>query len=400
MFKSGPATVVLITGFTVLLFNSGQRFSMGLMLKPMAEDLGWSRSTLSLAVSVFMVVSALGLPFAGRLVDRYGASAVLGVAATLAGVGTALMRWIETPTQVFVLYGVIFALGSAGTAIAPVGVLINRWFPERIGLANSMAISGMGVGQLLIVSVLAVWLAQLGWRDAFFWLGALSVAVVLPLVLGVSRLSRNNRAGRGGSLSPDRRTGPTSFKAVLRTRRIWLLFVVYALCGFHDFFMATHVVAFALDQGVSVARSGNMLALMGLMGLVGVLLTGAIADRRGPVWPAIACFALRIVLFGAVLVSQQSSFIFLFALLFGLTFWVTAPLTVVFVRDAYGTALLGTLAGTVTMVHHICGGLGAYVGAVSFDGTGSYDRAFAVMLVSSLVAAALTLGLRQRQAAL
>ena len=83
--------------------------------------------------------------------------------------------------------------------------------------------------------------------------------------------------------------------------------------------------------------------------------------------PTAVCFVLRVALFGGILVSQHPGVILAFALLFGATFWVTAPLTIVFVRDGYGTALLGTLAGMVTMVHHMCGGLGAYVGAASFD---------------------------------
>ena len=97
----------------------------------------------------------------------------------------------------------------------------------------------------------------------------------------------------------------------------------------------------------------------------------------------------RVMLFGLVLVTKSPLAIAAFALLFGATFWVTAPLTVVFVRRTYGTALLGTVAGMVTMVHHSLGGVGAYVGAASFDATGSYDSAFWVMLLTSMLCIAL-----------
>ncbi len=60
----------MATGFFILFFSGGSRFAFGLMLKPMSEDLDVSRSTLSLAVTTFMVVSALALPFLGRLVVR------------------------------------------------------------------------------------------------------------------------------------------------------------------------------------------------------------------------------------------------------------------------------------------------------------------------------------------
>jgi predicted MFS family arabinose efflux permease len=249
----------------------------------------------------------------------------------------------------------------------------------------------------------------LGWRDAFLWLGVLSVVAVLPLLVWTARLRPgvpvaagpdSGPHGVGGANGAGGANGPSRLRTALSTPRIWLLFAVYALCGFHDFFVATHIVAFALDHGMSAELSGNMLAFMGLMGLVGVLLTGAACDRLGPVRPAAACFVLRIALFGAILVSQHTAVILVVALLFGATFWITAPLTVVFVRDGYGTALLGTLAGMVTMVHHACGGLGAYVGAASFDLAGGYGPAFAIMLATSALALVLILALPRTRGAL
>ena len=73
----GQALFVLTLAFLLLLFNGGSRFTIGLTLKPMANDLDWSRTTLSLTVTVFMVVSAVVLPFIGRLVDRYNLKAML-----------------------------------------------------------------------------------------------------------------------------------------------------------------------------------------------------------------------------------------------------------------------------------------------------------------------------------
>jgi predicted MFS family arabinose efflux permease len=74
---------------------------------------------------------------------------------------------------------------------------------------------------------------------------------------------------------------------------------------------------------------------------------------------------------------------------------VTAPLTVVFVSERFGTRHLGALTGLITMVHQICGGIGAYLGAAVFDVTGSYNDAFAGMLALSLIAMLLTLLLRR-----
>ena len=184
-------------------------------------------------------------------------------------------------------------------------------------------------------------------------------------------------------------------KAAVRTRQFWLLLLIYAICGFNDFFVTTHVVAFAQDKGVDVFLAGNLLALMGLMGLLGVIMAGAWSDRSGPIWPTAIAFAARIGAFGLIGFDQSAISIAVFALVFGATFLVTAPMMVLFVRESFGTRHLGALSGLITMVHHITGGLGAYLGASVFDSTGRYDLAFLIMLAGSVIALLLTLCLRR-----
>ena len=227
------------------------------------------------------------------------------------------------------------AVGSAGTSIAPIGVLVSRWFPSRVGLANSIAISGMGVGQLVIIFVLATWLAELGWRGAFVALGVANIIFVLPLLVFASRRMPEAPKQDADTAGQSAAIGPVFRSPYFR----WLL-VLYAICGFHDFFMATHIVAFGLDLGLPELLAGNLLALMGLTGLIGVLLTGVLTERSGPWLPTTLCFILRIVLFAAVLVSRDTTVVVVAGLAFGFTFWITAPLTVVFVRDRFGTAVL------------------------------------------------------------
>ena len=384
------ARFVLAVCFLVLLFNSGARFAIGLLLYPMAHDLQWSRSTLSLSVTLFMVLSALALPFVGRYVDRFGARAVLGVAVLASSLGLAGMGFIERPWQALLLYGVVFALGSAGTSITPIGVLLSRWYPQRMGMANSIAISGMGLGQLLIISVLAGLLVQLGWRGSFLALGIATLVCVLPLALLAAR-------GSAPAVTPERGAAArgavaTSLRGALASRRLQLLLVIYAICGFQDFLVATHVVAFAR------LLAGNMLAFMGLAGLGGVLLAGVLNDRFGPACPTALCFVIRIALCALVLYSREPGAIVTAALLYGATFWITAPLVVVFAREMSGPALLGTVSGLITMVHHAMGGFGALAGASIFDIYGSYHRAIVALLVMSVAAFALTLPLLRRDA--
>jgi len=236
-----------------------------------------------------------------------------------------------------------------------------------------------------VVAALAAVLVAVGWRSVFFWLGLAHLALV-PVLLAVLPRGHDGAAPKA-VIDPSR---SRTIGEVARTRQFRLLLGVYAMCGFDDFFVTTHLVAFAQDRGLNPFIAGNLLALMGLAALLGVIAAGAWSDRSGPRAPAAASFAARIVIFALIMINQSAAMVTLFAVIFGFTFLVTAPLTVPFVAESFGTQKLGALTGLITMVHHICGGLGAYLGAALFDASGGYDRAFFVMMASSIVAIALT----------
>ncbi|MDP2409635.1 MAG: MFS transporter [Pseudolabrys sp.] len=382
------AALVLAAGFLVLFIGGGARFAVGLTLKPIVDDLGWGRSELGLAVALFQVVSAGAMFMAGRFADTAGPRLVLGGGLLLSGVGIGLMSLMSAPWHALVLYGVVFALGNGAASMVPVGVMVTRAFPNRTGFANAVVMSGMGVGQLVMIATLAAVLVAISWQSVYLWLGVAHLVLVPLLIVAIPKSTPiQNKAARPGD--------GMGLRQAARTRQFWLLIAIYAICGFDDFFVGTHVVAFAQDQGIDVFLAGNLLALMGLTGLIGVLAAGAVSDRLGPVWPTALAFLARIAVFALVMVDQSPLSIAIFALVFGLTFLVTAPLTVIFVSQSFGTRHLGALTGIITMVHHIAGGLGAYVGAAVFDATGQYDMAFALMFASSVLALLLTLLLRQ-----
>ena len=392
--RLGYPHVILGIGFAVLFFGTGSRYVFGLVLVPMTEDLGVSRSTLSSALLAFMLVSALAMPVIGRLIDRHSIKIVMAVGALLSASAIALMGAVTSAWQLFALYGLLYAVGFAATSVAPVSVLMSRWFPNNTGLASSAAITGNGTGQLVIIALLTSFLTDVGWRRAYFILGLANAAIVVPLVLAFVRSSQPSQAERSRSGAVGH--GDSFTKSVLVARDFWLVTAMYAICGFQDFFVATHIVAFAQDRGVSDFLAGNILAFMGLAGLVGVLLSGALADRHGASRPTLICFVLRIGLFAYVVFMQDTVSIAASALVYGFTFTMTAPLTVVFARNIFGTARLGSVSGLINMVHQIAGGLGALIGALIFDATGSYTGAFVLMFALSVLAAGSTAMIRER----
>ncbi len=391
--------VILAAGFFILFFAGGSRYALGLMLKPMTEDLGWSRSTLSFAVTFFMFTSALALPVAGRLVDRYSLRWVLAFGATTVAVGVGLISRVVEPWQVFLVYGVLFAVGHAATGNPIVGVMITRWFERRRGIANSVAVSGNATGQLVIIGTLAAFLTNTGWRNAYGLLGVANLFIAVPLILAALRSWPRTDAESDQVDTPEGGTPqvdappiavPLGPPSVIRSGQFWLLVFLYAVCGFQDFLMATHIVAFAQDSGIGTVLAGNILALMGFMGLIGVLCAGLLSDAVGAQRPLALCFVMRIGIFSLIIAVQNTPVILVFSLLYGFTFLMTAPLTVIFAREIFGPVRLGTVSGTISMVHQMFGGLGALAGALIFDYWGSYYWAFVLMLGLSIGATALS----------
>ena len=389
--------IILAIGFAILFFNGGSRSALGLMLKPMVDDLEWSRTALSTGATVYMVVSAMAMPFVGRLADRYDLRVIMGVGAVVGAVGIGLMSVVSTPWQLFLVYGLVFALGNSGMSNPVVSVMTVRWFPDRRGLANSVAVSGNAIGQLVIVGSLAQSLVRFGWRPSFAGLGLANLVILAPIVATLVRSAPSRVAGSASANPVATAEGEAREQvSLLTSSQLWLLIGIYAICGFQDFLVQTHVVAFALDMGIGTLVAGYLLALMGVMGLLGVLASGYLADLMGPGRPTLLCFVMRIGIFTLILVSQAQASVIAFALLYGFTFLMTAPLTVMFSGNIFGQRRMGRVSGTISGVHQISGGLGALVGALSYDILGSYDYAFVLLLALSIVATVGTLLVRDR----
>lgn len=386
------SALILATGFLILAVGSGARFCIGLTLVPMAKDFAMGRGMLGIIVGVYFFVTAVSMLLAGRLVDRLGTRFVLGAGIVISVLGIGLVAWADSAWHVLVLYGVVFGIGNGLASITPVTIMVTNTFPGRMGLASGIAISGMSVGQLVMVGGMALVMVSAGWRSVYVWCGIAHLAL-LPFLLAVPDDAKTVAQRSTAAASA---TGMTLAEAA-RTPTFWLLALAQGVCGLGDFFVSTHLVAFAQDKGLSTLIAGNLLALMGLTSLVGVLWSGAWSDRSGPEAPMLACFLIRIAIFVWILAVQSPVSVAGFSLIFGFTFLMTAPLTVVMSRKYFGTRELGTIASLVLMGHHMAGGLGAWLGGVSFDASGSYVLAFAAMLAATLAATAASVGLGRMQ---
>ena len=239
------AALALAACFLVLFVGGGARFAIGLTFRPMVDEFGWARGELGLAVGALHA----GLcgrdlhrgpsgrpPEPARAPDRRHHHRRHRHRADEPGDRSRGTRLFSTAS--------VFAIGNGIASLVIVGVIVMRIYPGRAGLANAVAISGMSVGQLLMIAVLAGLLAQIGWRSVFVWIG-IAHLLLLPLLLALP--------GRSGDTAG--RSAQACRWARPRARaQFWLLLAIYAICGLDDFFVTTHVAAFAQDRGLGFSR--------------------------------------------------------------------------------------------------------------------------------------------------
>jgi predicted MFS family arabinose efflux permease len=181
----------------------------------------------------------------------------------------------------------------------------------------------------------------------------------------------------------------------MRTRSFWLFAVAMSVCGAGDFLLTTHLVPMATDHGVPTSTAVAMLAWFGLLSLGGILLAGPASDLIGDRVPIALAFGLRVVLFLLVMRYQNTATFWALSLGFGFTFLITAPLTTTLMGRLYGFASIGLLGGFITTVHHLGGGIWAYLGGVVYDATGGYALAMGISAAASAVALVCTLLIKE-----
>ena len=400
---------ILCACFFILFFQSGARYAFSVMFKPMLADLGWNRTLLSSAFFMNMTFFALTMSIGGRLYDRYGPKWVILVSTLFMSAGYVGIAFIDSLWEFYICYGLLAAIGFGGASIPLVAALMSNWFEKRRGLAISLAISGNCIGQFLLVPVFTAIVMNYGWRISYALIGFIMLIVNTVLCFTVIRGNPYDLGlkpyGNVKQVSPrpdilreipGSRPQDLGLKEALRTYSFWLFLIVMFICGSGDFLVAVHLVAFLTDIGVPFKTAGNMLALLGLLSLGGILAAGPAADRIGSRWPIALTFVLRFMLYLLILEYPNKFNFYIFALLFGFTFLITAPLTATLMGKLYGLSHVGLLSGFATTVHHLAGGFWAYMGGMVFDRTGSYRVIFVISAAMCLIAIGCALLIKEK----
>ena len=400
---------ILAACFFLLFFQAGARFSFGLLFKPMMTQLGWDRASISLVFFLNMIFFALSLGIAGKLYDRWGPKWVILVSTLFLSLGYGSISFISTLWEFHLYYGIFAAIGMGGASVPLIAALMSKWFENNRGMVISLALSGNCVGQFVLVPVFSDLIIEFGWRISCIII-AVSLFVVNTLLalfvikdepqnLGLNYFDYQNPAGnqriKDATVSPPS-TRDLNLTEAMKTAPFWLYLMVMFVCGSGDFLVTAHLVPMVTDFNISPSIAADMLAWFGLLSMGGILVAGPVSDRIGNKIPIAMSFVLRLILFILILSHQNLYTFYIFAVMFGFTFLITAPLTTTLVGKLYGFSHIGLISGFITMIHHVAGGLWAYIGGWSFDMTGSYRWSFIVSAVMAGIALIGTLMIREK----
>lgn len=403
------AFVVVAVIFFSLLVSAGLRSTPSVLIVPLEQAFGWSRSTISLAAAIGIFLYGLAGPFAAAAMEHFGLRRVLIGALLLMAASSAASAFMTESWHLLLTWGVFSGIGSGAVAVVLGATIVNRWFTTRRGLMMGLLTASTATGNLLFLPVLAALAASGDWTRVV-WAVAAGAALMAPLAWWLVSDRPADVGLRSYGSAPDApepsvapRTGllAATFGALrraARTRTFWYLFATFFVCGFTtNGLVGTHLIALCGDHGIAEVQAAGLLALMGIFDLVGTTASGWLTDRYDPRRLLFVYYSLRGL---SLMYLPYSDFSFyslsLFAIFFGLDWIATVPPTLRLTTEAFGDRDAPIVFGWIVAGHQLGAASAAWMGGVVRETTGSYLMAFVLAGSTGLIAAVIALMINRK----
>jgi MFS family permease len=383
--------VVLVCGGLLMTLAMGVRHGFGLFLQPMTLAHGWGRETFAFALAVQNLLWGAAQPVSGLLADRYGAGKVLLAGSALYVLGLVGMALSTSGTGFTLSAGVLIGIGLSGTTFSIVyGVLGRITPPEKRSMALGIAGAMGSFGQFALLPVSQGLIEGFGWLQALLILAAIA-ALMAPLSVALAEPHRDLAAGR------HQQSAWEAIREAFGHNGFNLLTLGYFVCGFQVVFIGVHLPAYLADKGMPANVGVTCLALIGLFNIFGTFSAGWLGQHFSKKHLLAGIYITRSIVIVAFLAAPLTPWsAYLFAMAIGFLWLATVPLTNGIIAQVFGVAYLSMLGGFVFFSHQIGSFLGAWLGGLLFDQTGSYDIVWTIIIGLGVLAMAINLPIDQR----
>ena len=309
------------------------------VFQPIADEMGWSYTQISLAMSLRGMESGITAPLVGVLVDRWGPRKLIFGGSIIAAVGLILVSL----THSLVMFYGAFLLMTIGTSCCSqtcLATAVGNWFHKKVGLATGIAVSGFGFSGL-IIPLMVKMIEVMGWRMTMAVLGGGMFVLVLPLALVFRHKPEQYGYLPDGAIAmPAAATAASTVVAkaapsnglkvrdVVKDSTFWRICVIFMFNILLVNAAVTHVMPYLEGQGIARELAGLVAMFIPLSSVLGRLSFGWLGDRLGN--KPVAAFGFVMTSIGMLCfayVSQANVWLIIpFLLLFGVGFGGLNPL--------------------------------------------------------------------------
>ena len=371
-------------------------YSLGPFIEPLTQEFGWSRAQASVGISIASFISAMFCIPIGILVDRVGPRRVGLVGVLLMTGAFALLSTVTGEMANWVMLWTVLAFGTlAVQATVWTSAVASRFHASR-GLAFALTLSGASVSAA-VFPILATWLiGDFGWRTAFAGMAGIWVALVFPVIFLAFRGAQDSGAAQHATTtSPLVVLKGVTLSEGLRSPVLYKLLMASALFSFTAIGAVVHFVPILTDAGAAPLAAAGIASLIGIFSIVGRIGTGLLLDRfPGHIVGAIAfmlpIIAAVLLLFdGANPLSQSVA-----AAAIGLTVGSEVDVIAFLAAKHFGLKNFGALYGALVMALSLGTAFGPLAAGSVYDHAGSYTPflTLAIALMASSAIALWSLG--------
>jgi MFS family permease len=385
--------VIVAAGAFMGCVAIGSIFSLPVFLQPMSAATGWSRTSISFAMTLDFVTMGVASFGWGMLMDRFGPRIVLLAGSSVLGFGLVLASRASTVEAFQFFYGIMVGAGG-GAIFAPLMATVTGWFDRHRSLAVSLVSAGMGVAPMTVAPIAAILVSKYDWRFAQLLIGLAVWVLLLPAAF----LIRRAPGLAGGGDAAQRPDEPRmTVWAALTSPQFAVLALTYFLCCAAHSGPLFHTVSYAISCGLSVTAAVSIYSVEGLSGLAGRIAFGLLGDRFGAKRTFVSGLLLQAAAVGCYMLVREQFEFYSVAVVFGFAYAGIMPLYAVLVRENFPLPIIGTVIGAATMASSLGMALGPLAGGMIFDRFGTYGWLYVGSVLLGLAAAAIMLTFRPAQ---